>query len=431
MQIKKLLLIFISTFTFGQNIENIVNIAIKNDYKLKNFEHTILSKKYLIKQAKDRFFPSFSLFSSISKDTYDQVYPYRTYNIDTTTIRYGADITQNIFDAKIFSSIKDAKLRKKAALLEKESYLLNLYQNVIVTYFEVLVNKENLKYYDLRRENFKKILQNISQKAKYGYSLSTDLSQAKSNYSIAKNDYIKAMRIYENSLRKLQILLNSNKPIYVDKKISNKIDTIIKKLLLSYNDYKKRLDNNPTIQSTLLYTKIAKNNIKSKIYKRYPTLNLDTTYYDTTSDSNSVYEKNRFRITLNLNIDLYKGGSISDEISEAKELYIAAKYDYKAKINSLELDFNKNWDNLQTSLKVIKSDKENIIKTRDYLKRAKESFKYKMISLSDYYEAQNNYYKSLINFENDKLNLTYYYISLLAKTAKLKDKIKDIESFTN
>lgn len=430
MQIRKLIIMLIYSFSFGENLEDLVNIAMENSYKLKNYEHIIISKKYVIEQAKDAYFPSLSLFSSASKDKYDQVYPFRTYNIDAQDIKYGAEIKQNIFNAKIFSAIKDAKLKEEVVKFEKDSFTLELYQDVIIAYFELLRDKENLNYYTLRKESFKKVLENIEEKAKYKYSTATDLSQAQSNYSIAENDYIKAKLRYENSVKKLQILLNTSDISFdVNKKISNNLDEIIKTLVLPYESYKSKLENNPTIKSATLYTKIAKNEIDNRKYERYPTLTLNATYYDTDSQDDSTYEKNRFRTTLNLNIDLYKGGAISDRISEAQELYIAAKYDYEDKKHLLELDFNKNWDNLQSSLKIVNSDKDNIAKTSEYLKKAEESFKYKLISLSDYYTAQNDYFQSLINLKNDNLNLIYYYISLLAKTSELKEKVKELESF--
>lgn len=429
MQIRKLLIILLCSVAFGQNIEDIVNIAVKNSYKLKSYKHTITSKKYVLKEAKDAYYPSASLFASISKQRYDQVYPSKNYKVNSQNIKYGVDVKQNLYNAKIFASIKDAKLRRRVTQLEKESYLLNQYRDVIAAYFEVLVNRENLKYYRLRKDSFQNILKNIKEQVKYKYLTGIDLSQAQSNYSIAKNDYIKTKFGYKNSIRKLQILVNSNQSFHFNGKISDALDKKIKHLLSSYKSYKTKLKDNPTIKSAALYTKIARNEINNRKYDRYPTLTLDGTYSNTHARHTSIYEKNNFRVSLNLNMKLYEGGAINDKISEAKELYIASQFDYRSKKRSLELDFNKNWDNLQTSLEVVKSDKQNIVKTKDYLRKAKKSFEYKLIALSDYYRAQNNYYQSLISFENDKLNLIYYYISLLSETGELKKRVREMRSF--
>jgi outer membrane protein TolC len=107
----------------------------------------------------------------------------------------------------------------------------------------------------------------------------------------------------------------------------------------------------------------------------------------------------------------------------------AEKAEYQK--NSLEMDFNKNWVNLQNTLEIVKSDTEKITETKEYLARAKESYKYKLITLSDYYKAENDYFEALINSQNDKLNLVYYYITLLAQTNELKKEVKRLKLLLN
>lgn len=429
MLIKKLYPFIFLSFVYGENLNEIINIAIKNNYKLKSYQYNINAKEYVIKQAKDDYMPSVSFYSSFTREKYKEKYPTKTYKTNDKIIEYGININQTIFDAKIFSRIKDSKLRKKLTILEKDSFLLNLYQNVLITYFEVITNKKNLEYYKLKKENYKKILENILEKAKFNYATKTDLSQAKSNYSIAINDYIKAKSKYQNSIKKLKLLLLTNKKINVNGYIKDNIDEILKTFILSYEEYKKRLNNNPSLKSALLYMKIAKNEINSRKYNKYPTLNMSFGYSNqNTKDTAPIKHEYKFNITLNMNLFNKK---INDSILEAKELYFAASNDYEYRKNSLEMDFNKNWDNLQNTLEIVKSDKEKINETKEYLLRAKESYKYKLITLSDYYKAENDYFEALINFQNDKLNLVYYYITLLGQINELKEKIEKLKLLIN
>jgi outer membrane protein TolC len=185
MLIKKLSSFIFLSFIYAENLNEIVDIALKNNYKLKSYYYTINSKEYVIKQAKDDYLPSISIYSSLTREKYKEKYPLRTYKTNDRIIEYGINIKQTIFNTKIFSNIKDAKLKKQLTILEKNAFLNNLYQNVLISYFEVITNKQNLKYYEIKKENYEKILENILEKAKYNYATKTDVSQAKSNYSIA------------------------------------------------------------------------------------------------------------------------------------------------------------------------------------------------------------------------------------------------------
>ena len=429
MLIKKLIPILCISLLNAESLDEILNTAIKNNYKLKSYDYNINAKKYVIKQAKDEYLPNISLYSSYTKEKYKEKYQNITYKVNDRIFSYGINIEQTIFNAQIFKLIKDAKLKKEVTVMEREKFLLNLYQNVITTYFEVIANKTSLYYYKIKKENYKKILENILAKAKYKYATNTDVSQAKSNYSIAVNEYIKAISNYENSIRKLKLLLLTNKDIQINSSIKNNVDNIIKSLLKKYSFYKNALKNNPILKSALLYTKIAKNEINKRKTNKYPTITLDARY-ENENTKNTTPTKDHYSITLNFNLNLYNK-KINDNILEAKELYLASLNDYKYQKNSLEIELNKNWDNLQNTLEIVKSDKEKIIQTKEYFLKAKESFKYKLISLTDYYTAENDYFNALINFENDKLNLIYYYINILSESNELKEKVKDLKLFLN
>jgi outer membrane protein len=429
MLIKKLFPFLFLSFIYADSLNEVVDTALKNNYKLKSYQYTIHSKEYAVQQAKDGYFPSLSVYSSFTKEKYKEKYPTRTYKINDKITRYGVNIKQTLFDAKIFANIKDTKLRKNITISQKDSFLLNLYQNVLITYFEVIVNKRNLKFYTIKKDNYEKILENISEKAKYHYTTKTDVSQAKSNYSIAINDYIKAKSKYQNSLRQLKLLLLTNKDINIDGEINNNIHNILKSFLLSYDEYKAKLNNNPSIKIAALNMKVAKNEINNRKYNKYPTIDVSAGY-STENTSDSVPTKDDYKISINLNMNLYNK-KINDAVLEAKELYLAALNDYEYQKNSLEMDFNKNWVNLQNTLEIVKSDTEKITETKEYLARAKESYKYKLITLSDYYKAENDYFEALINSQNDKLNLVYYYITLLAQTNELKKEVKRLKLLLN
>lgn len=429
MLIKKSFLLTITlSCSFSFNLENILNKALINNYKIKSYNHKIKAQDYYIKQTKSALYPSINLYSSLNYERYTEDYPNYKYSIpvkDKSKI-YGISIKQVIFDKSIFPNVKNAYLKKEITHIEKESFILNLSQKVLSTYFTVLINKENLTYKKLKKENYLKILKEIEEKYKYNFATKTDVIQAKSNYASAINEYIKAKVSYENSIENLKILLLTTKPLNINGKIKDNIDDIIKNSIIITD--KEKILNNPSLKEDKIYIKIAKNNINNNKAGNYPTVYLNSNYYNEIHNK-TTSDKNHFKVSLNLNWNIYSGGKTENSIKEAKELLLSAINDFNYKKTTLQLDFNENWTNLQNNLEILKSDKEKIQKTKEYLLRAEESLKYKTISLTDFYIAQNNYYQSLIDFNNDKLNTIIYYIRLLADINEIKEKIKILDSF--
>lgn len=430
MQIKNITLLFcFFSFSFSYDLNNLLNTALKSNYKIKSYIHNINSKNYDIKKAKSKYLPSLNLYSYATYEHYKEKYPngYET-TLHDKTITYGINIKQILFDKSIFPNIKNSEYQKDVTKLEKKIFISNLEENILSNYFQILTSKENLYYKKLKKENYLKILQEIQAKYKYSFATKTDVIQAKSNYVSAINEYLKAKVSYENYITNLKLLLLTIKPIKIEGKINNNIATIIKNSIFLKD--KNKISNNPSLKESQLYIKIAKNTINANRANYYPNISVNSDFYQTNSE-NSISDKDHFKISLNLNWNLYAGGETKNNVESTKELYLAAINDFNYQKITLELNFNENWTNLQNNLELLKSDKEKINKAKEYLLRAQESLKYKTISLTDYYLAQNDYYQALINYNNDKLITISYYLKILQDINEIEKKINILNSFIN
>lgn len=422
------ILIFFS-FSLSYDLNDLLNQALKNNYKIKSYNYNITSKKYDIKRAKSKYYPSLNIYSSVTYEHYKEKYPqgYER-NLHDTSTTYGINLKQILFDKSIYPNIENSKFQKEATILEKNIFISNLYQNILYTYFQILTSKENLYYEKLKKENYLNILKEITAKYKYNFATKTDVVQAKSNYVSSINEYLKSKISYENYLTNLKILLLTTKPIKINGRLKNNIGDIIKNSI-NIED-KTKIIHNPSLKESKLYINIAKNNINNNKANYYPTVYASADLYQTNSKE-SISDEKHVKVSINLNWNLYAGGDTKNSVESAKALYLAAINDFNYKKINLELDFNENWTNLKNNLEILQSDKEKINKTKEYLLRAQESLKYKTISLTDYYLAQNNYYQSLIEFNNDKLNTISYYIKLLGDINEIEGKIKILNSFIN
>ena len=119
MQTKVIFSLISFSFLYG-SIYQVNNSAIENNFKIKSFNYKINAQKYKIKQSKDYFIPSISFNATASKDKYHYDYPDRTIKYNSFITSYSFQLSQTVFNRKIFKLIKEDKLKLKYISLQKE-----------------------------------------------------------------------------------------------------------------------------------------------------------------------------------------------------------------------------------------------------------------------------------------------------------------------
>jgi len=411
-------LLFIAVFLNAQTLYDLSKTGLKQSFKIKSYNHQLKAKKHTYNQSKDNYLPSVSLNGSYSLDKYKYEYPKTTIQYNSKVLSYALQIRQPVYQPKIFAMMKDSKLKMEYSKYQLQVYTQQFLKQIALTYIDMITKNNIQKIYYERLENFSNIKDEIAQKEKIHFATKTDLLQASVKYINANTDYMHAKLAYNNNLKTLQYLTHTT--IYKDSFYIN--DNI------EFNvSNKENFQNNPNIKLAKINMKIAKNNIKSNSYQKYPTIDLVGSYSNSNS-SDSITKKDEYTASLQINVPLYNA-SVNDAEKSAMELYESAKYDYLEELNSLKISFQTALFNLNRYKEVIKKDKEIIKNSELFLKKQIISYNNKLISLSDLYSAQNDVYYSQIQYYNDKAELLKNYINILFTQGNLTlDNIKYIQS---
>ena len=424
MRISFFIVLFFYTFLSAESLYTISRYAIEQNYKIKSYEHNIKAKKYLLEQAKDNFYPYVSANGSYGVDRYHYNYPQEVINYDSKVLSYSLIVKQPLYQPKIYALIKDSKLKLKYAKLQKEAFSQEFLKEIATTYIDLLSNLAISKLYKKRSENYEEIVNEIKEKREVRFATESDFLQAMANLASARNDYIYSKLSYKNYLRKLEYLIQKKISLEKDVSLKDSVETIAS-LIKRYNY---TIIDNPKVKLYKLNKDIAKNEIKTRQYEKYPTLNFTMSYSDTDS-SDAITRRGNFRAFIELNVPIYNAVA-NDAKKEAYELFQAANYDYLDIINTLKIDYEKSIFDLHSYEEMLKKDKESIKSAKLFLEKAELGYSSRLISLSELYKAKNDYYYSLIEYEKHKAMLLKSYIEFLYVTGNINlTKMKEIEAY--
>ncbi|BAF70508.1 TolC family protein [Nitratiruptor sp. SB155-2] len=404
-----LLVFFMISFAGAQSLEDIVLKAMQNNYKLKSLEHSIKASKYRKQGAMSNFFPSLSASGSYGKDKYHYEYPTRKIYYDSSVTSYSISMKQPLYEPKIYAMIHETKLKEKYAKLQKEAFTNDLLREITNTYIEGVSLRSLIALSQKKSFNNQKMVRDIKRKMELHLAAKSDYLYAIAKYEQAKSDVSQFRLALQNVIRKLSLLTND---IIDDITFSDISDSV-----LNIELPKTDIEKNPELMLYSLNTSIAKNEIQKRRYQRYPSLDLSVSYGDTVS-GDSITRRSNSRAFLELNLPIFNA-PLNHSIKEAIELYNSAKYDYLDRKNNFAIQKKQSATNIVSYQKMLQADNQNIESYATYLKKAKLSYENHLISIIDFYKAQNDYYDAVMQMIKHKKTLLQEYVNYLSIGGKL------------
>ena len=418
MLIKKSIFLLSASFIYASSLVDMSNIAIDNNFKLKSYKAQNKANYYKLQQAKDNYYPNVSLSGSISKDKYYYKYPTQNVKYNSTIKSYSLKISQVVYAPKIASLIKDNKLKLEYIKLQLKDYKQKFLNQFIHTYLNVLMYKNILDIYTQKLLNYQNMQNEIKQKLLVNFATKNDYLNINTQIIETKKNISQAKLLYQSNLQKLKIYTHLNKVIIKGKIVNtDSFDTNLKSDILD----------NPSYKLYKLNVDIAKNEIIKRKANFYPSVNINASYSDTTSDD-SVTKRGEYMIGLNVNIPLYNKQN-NDYYNEAKALYDSAYYDFLDYKNNLELNINEVIYQINILKNSIKNDLDNLKLRESLVNNASISYNSKLINLSSYLSKINDYYDSKIALIKDNNAILSKYIDYLYYKGNLNlEKIKIIQN---
>lgn len=326
-------------------------------------------------------------------------------------------VSQLIFSGQYWIGVQMAKIRKNIAEKNLDLTELDVKQNVINSYYLILVTQNLLDIISENEQNLQEVLKHTSDMYKVGLAEQTDVDQIKVSLSQISNSK-KAM---ERSLLLNYNLLRLSMGIEPGTEItlSDKLDEIIAEIDESMlRDANLEIARNPNYQIIQAQEDISRKNIEMQKWAFAPTLSGFYSYTEKILKTNfDLSPKNA--AGLNLSIPIFSGFTKKAQMSQAKIELDKISRSKSLLEEQLQLQEKQLMFNLRNSYDNYTTQKENVNVAKRVYENNYNKFKQGRISSldltqsnSNYLQAQNNYVNSVHQLLQAKLELNKLYNNL-------------------
>lgn len=329
-------------------------------------------------------------------------------------------LTQNLFDASVFTGLKAAQTTKEYYNLINSLTEEQLIEQVATAYYQVQVQKQQLASIDSTIRTTEKVKNIIEGLFDAGLAKKIDLDRTKVNLSnlySQRQQLINGIQLQENLL-KFYIGMNVETPVVFTEE---KLDAIQPQLELieATPDVRNLTDYRVLKTQEHLYTL----NLEATKAANYPSLSLNANFgYGGLGNAFPWFKKpadgvNYFSystVGLNLRIPIFSGFYNRSKIRQADIDLQKARVDIQNAENSLNLNYQNAKTQIENSIITLNMQKSNVELAQEVYDNTLNNYNQGLAPLTDLLEAEG----SLTNAQNQYSNALLQY--KLAEVALLK-----------
>ncbi len=397
------------------NLDEILDIALKNNTNIQVSKYQEDIKTQELKKAKSAYLPKLSASADIGN--YDIEASGVTQEGDATSVTLSA--SQLIYDfGKTSNSIDASKYNLEASSTEIQTSTKDTILSIKEAYYDIL-NKHQQIIVAKEAVSLDKLqLSQANEYFKAGVRTKIDVINAQLNLSNSELKLVQANYDLKISKTKLISLLGTSYEEEIDVKLdSNDISSLAKSIKIEDENLAKLIntafDNRSELQKYKALIKTNKANLNSVKAEYYPTLDVSASYSDKNSDDISSLEQTQTAVLLNLKWDLFTG----DTTSANKKISLAnlstTKKQFEQQKLQIRQDVTSAYLNLEQSFESIKINLLSLDLSTRNLNLANERYKAGLNDLLEVNDAKLEYTKS-------KTNLVNSYYTYLSNTANLE-----------
>ncbi len=323
-------------------------------------------------------------------------------------------VSQLLFSGQYWIGVQMAKIRKDIAEKNLSLTELDVRQNVINSYYLILVTQNLLDIIAENEQNLQEVLKHTSDMYSAGLAEQTDVDQIRVSLSQIQNSRKAMERSLQLNYNMLQLSMGIQPGTEIT--LTDKLDEIVQDITdKRLADANLELTNNPTYQIMQAQEDIGKKNVDMQKWAFAPTLNGFYSYTEKLlTTSFDLSPKNA--AGLNLSIPIFSGFTKKAQMSQAKiELdkisRSKALLEEQLLLQEKQLQFN-----LNNSYENYVTQKENVEVAQRVYQSNYNKFKQGMISSldltqsnSNFLQAENNYVSSVHQLLQSKLELDKLY----------------------
>jgi len=351
---KKLIVLVLITNLFGYNLDEIINLALKNNTAIKNskaFMELSKAKKDLIPINKFGKVDLFAVYNNYNTPrTLAPLIPRNiTPNVVTSKDIYtiGANYNVKLYSGgEISSNIEIEKYNKTQSASKLNLTKKEIIYNIKSLYLSILANQELLKAWQKNSLALKKLVDLIEYEVSLGKKSNLDLIKAKVDLTDSKINEDNIASFIKSLFAKLSKLLGQE-ITYIEP-----IDFEVKEFKIDKFD----INNLEKVKISEFEIQKTQQSIKKTKAKNYPQVYLSANYSKNYDDSLANNEE-LTQLTLNIKWNIFDFGSTKKEIElnkikkklaqiKKEETILNLQKDIKIAINEINLNYQKYKSNI-------------------------------------------------------------------------------------
>ena len=404
----------------SESLMAIHNLAIGNDPQYKAAEATLAAAKEALPQSTANFLPTVTVSAS------------HTENADSdigASNNASLTLNQPIYQYGNFVQRRTAQSTVAQAEAEFHSAEQALILSVAQAYFNVLSAQDNLQFAEAEKQSNARQLDQSQQRFDVGLVAITDVHESRAAYDIAVAQAIEAQNNLDAANESLREITGS---YHSDLAALGEDMPLLPPSPESLQDWTElALEQNANLKAVEESTRQAREYVNAQRSDNYPSINLtlshsqnDGSYIasggatiSTNTDSNTAM--------LSLNLALYRGGSTSSYITQAREYLKQSQQYLEQTRRATQRTVRNAYRGVLSGISRVKALKQALISNQSALKAAEAGYEVGtrttvdvLVARRNLFSAQRDYSQSRYNYMLDTLRLQQAAGTLTASNLK-------------
>lgn len=436
------LLVFSSLFYVtpagASELSTVIQVALKNNYKIRNSEFEVASSEYDKKQKLAVFYPTID-FTANTKWNESQSTPHDTKikgdKTGSNTNGYGLSLKQNLIDFSLLHDYQSSHLDLELNELKHSKIINDIIVKVVEEYFSYL--KFHSQYLATSAEfaSSKSRFNHVKRNNELGNIAKTDVYEA---YAQKQTNYRKLLDIKKN-IEIALLKLKSTTQLAIKPSVDVQLDRTYPKITGSDKQKLRQqmVANNYDIVISRYDIKKIKKSLQKTQANFYPTLTTSVNYQFTDANGGAPgTDSDNMTYSLDLAIPITNGGSDFYAYQKNKQQVEQKNINYEDALDTSEVDFEELYYKINHNVDSIDALRSMIISNYVVFKGTTRAYKIGTKTLTDLLSAESDLYDSIRDFQANQydyiINITKFKALLgpinLAEIEKLSSTMFPIKN---
>lgn len=414
---------------FAENLQDIYQLAIKNDQLFQNATATRQAAAEALPQAMAVLFPNISAnASTVMNRTWSMANVNPNFGtgglVKNNTNGYQLTLSMPIINFNQWYQVSEAKSQVKAADATYADAAQNLIIRTATAYFNVLSAEDLLENNRAQKELLAKQLKQANARFDIGVDAKTSVYNVQAQYDAAVAQEIASESALYAAYQDLQVI--TKKPV-------NHLSRLIDHLPLwqptpnNMDAWQKAAEqHNFSILALRYAAEAARSAISASNANHLPVLSTNN-QYTRTADSQNASEPNGLRETsssigLSVTLPLFEGGQVLSQTRQAQDLYVQALTKMEQQHRQVSSQTLQTYSNILSGIVKIKADQAAIQSANSALTSNQAAYQAGTMTIIDVLSAIQNLYQAKRNYSADEY-------SYLLNTLTLKQLAGNLTNF--